>query len=240
MTLAISVENLVVARNGRRIIDNLSLSFPIATWTGVIGANGSGKTTLLKAIAGRLPVEAGRIISNDGQDISDRQARALSIGFAPDVTSLPGSLTGAEIISLMSEDHPAPLAAHLPLCKALGIDRLADLRINAMSSGMRQRIAIYLAFVQKSNLVILDEPFNWLDPVCTYDMKKALRSLVDEQGLCLITALHDMATLAVYCDEGVLLADGTVIKRMGDLGGRNSGGALADFEREMIAELRHK
>lgn len=85
---------------------------------------------------------------------------------------------------------------------------------------------------------ILDEPFNWLDPICAFDTKEALRALVAGHGLTLITALHEMNTLVHHCGSGLLLADGTVSWRLGP--GELAVGArdYAAFEAEMIARLR--
>ena len=86
-------------------------------------------------------------------------------------------------------------------------------------------------------LVILDEPFNWLDPLAAYDVRMALKSMVRD-GLTLVTALHDLATLVSACDEGALLAGGRVAMRL-DSAALTA--ALRDplgFERETIDRLR--
>ncbi|MFT6571096.1 MAG: ABC-type multidrug transport system ATPase subunit [Sphingomonas echinoides] len=92
---------------------------------------------------------------------------------------------------------------------ALGLAPLLDRWIGDCSAGMRQRIAIAAAFAGGHALVILDEPFNWLDPVAMFDLRETLRGMVDN-GLTLVTALHDLATLATACDAGLMLADGRV------------------------------
>jgi ABC-type multidrug transport system ATPase subunit len=92
---------------------------------------------------------------------------------------------------------------------AIEIDPLLHRWVGDCSAGMRQRAAIALAFAGGQSLVVLDEPFNWLDPVAAFDLRQALRTLVDG-GLTLLTALHDLGTLATACDEGMMLADGRV------------------------------
>ena len=78
-----------------------------------------------------------------------------------------------------------------------------------MSAGMRQRIAIAAAFAGGHQRVILDEPFNWLDPVATFDLRQALRQRVAD-GLTLMTAVHDLTMLAAACDTGLMLVNGRV------------------------------
>ena len=84
------------------------------------------------------------------------------------------------------------------LHEALGLAPLLDLWVGDCSAGMRQRIAIAAAFAGGHPLVILDEPFNWLNSVAIFDLREALRDMVDG-GLTLITALHDLGMLASAC-----------------------------------------
>ncbi len=82
----------------------------------------------------------------------------------------------------------------------------------------------------------MDEPFNWLDPVCAYDLKTALSGLV-AKGLTLITALHDLASWAMLCDHGILLTDGAVAADLSAaelIEGRRD---IVCFERDIIGKL---
>lgn len=102
---------------------------------------------------------------------------------------------------------------------------------------MRQRSAIALAFAKPVSLAILDEPFNWLDPVAAFDVRSALAGMVRD-GLTLITALHDLATLCGSCHAGMMMAEGkpTLILSRTELE-QGQGDARA-FEERMIAALR--
>lgn len=217
-------------------VDSVSLVFEPGRWTGVVGANGSGKTSLLRAVAGRLEPHGGSIFA-DGEDRSgDRGWRAAHIGFAPDIAALPPSLTGAELFSVVAPGRSC--AAHLSrLREALDFDRFADRRIGTLSAGMKQRLAIFLAFLNGSRAVILDEPFNWLDPVCAFDTKSALRELAQE-GLTLATALHETATLVGFCDSGLLLREGRVAQRLDRVSLEAGRRDYPAFEAEMIRRLR--
>ena len=209
MTPSFELESACVERGGTRVISNVSYGHSGPGWIGIIGANGSGKTTLLRGLAGRLPMAGGRILL-DGRDVTDdRAARAKAIGFAPDANMLPEDLSAAELFALAAF-RPGRQAAEAKLARlraALGIDRFLHRKLATLSAGTRQRVAIYSAFVNQPAIVILDEPFNWLDPLTAFDCKQALLGLV-EQGLMLLTALHDVSTLVGYCTRGLLLADG--------------------------------
>jgi ABC-type multidrug transport system ATPase subunit len=201
--------------------------------------NGSGKTTLLRALAGRLPVKAGRILIG-GEDVTaDRAARADRIGFAIDAALLPPDLSPREIYAVSARTRSAiDDPALVSLRQALDIESFLDRRCGALSAGMGQRVALLGAFLDLPAIVILDEPFNWLDPLTAFDVKNALRDLVAERGLTLLTALHDVTTLTAYCNRGLLLSAGRIAMEMEEASLR---AGLADpvaFEAAMVGRLR--
>jgi ABC-type cobalamin/Fe3+-siderophores transport system ATPase subunit len=184
------------------------------------------------ALAGRLTVQDGAIVI-DGEDLTEEEdQRARRIGFAPAPESLPGLLRGAELLELIGEARRADPKTPAGIHAALGVEHLGDRQIGEMSSGMRQRLAIFSAFIGAPKVVLLDEPFNWLDPVAAYDFKGALAQMVSE-GLSVVTALHDVGTLATRADSGMLLDDGAVLKVFDKETLARGAGDLAAFEREI-------
>ena len=237
--MEVEVRDLVVWRGGTRAVDRVGFAIGSGQWVGVVGANGSGKTSLLRALAGRVEIASGEIIV-DGEDrAADRFWRARAFGFAPEASALPQSLTGAELFAiLLPEGQGRDEAVLAPLRAALAFDAFLHRRIGALSAGMRQRLAIYAAFLSPAGLVILDEPFNWLDPVCAFDTRAALRSLVTEQKLTLVTALHETGTLLQHCSAGILLSDGRVSRRLSQADLEEGAQDYAAFEAGLIAALR--
>jgi ABC-2 type transport system ATP-binding protein len=208
MTLALT--NLTTVIKGRTILKDLNLTVEPG-WFGLLGVNGSGKTTLLKTLCARLDPSGGTIAWR-GRDLSaSAPERAQTFGFAPPVDTLPPTVTAGELIALMADlrgrDADQPRAIH----QALGLDGLRDKPIGAMSSGMKQRVSVFCAFLGAPELVLLDEPFNWLDPVAAYDLKREIRAWAD-QGNCVITALHDVGTFVTRCDAGVLIHSGEIVR----------------------------
>ena len=221
------------------MIRDVSLGHSGPGWIGLIGANGSGKTTLLRGVAGRLPVAGGRL-RLDGRDVTnDRAVRAKAIGFAPDANMLPDDLSPAELFALAAfrPDREAAEAKLSGLRAALGLDLFLHRKLATLSAGTRQRVAIYSAFVNQPAIVILDEPFNWLDPLTAFDCKQALLGLVG-QGLLLITALHDVSTLVGYCTRGLLLADGGLALAMEEAELAAGRSDPTGFEHRIVGHLR--
>lgn len=228
----LQVENLSIVLSGQTIVREVSFSLAPGSWFGLVGVNGSGKTTLLRALAGRLPVDDGDILIG-GEDLTDEEGkRAGLIGFAPAPESLPNLLRGGELLELLGDARHADPKAPAGVYESLGVGRLANRRIGEMSSGMRQRLAIFSAFIGSPRIVLLDEPFNWLDPVAAYDFKAALAALTAE-GLSVITALHDVGTLATRADAGMLLDNGAVLKVFDRQALTRGAADLTAFEREI-------
>lgn len=123
------------------------------------------------------------------------------------------SLRISELLEFAAGGIDVALANLGTVGDALGIAEIRDRWIADCSAGMRQRAAIAIGLAGGHATVILDEPFNWLDPVAAFDLRKAMRARVDG-GLTLITALHDLATLVHECDDGAMLCNGGVTLRL--------------------------
>jgi ABC-type multidrug transport system ATPase subunit len=236
MSDAIQAHGVTVRHRTVLAVDTVSLVVPKSTWFGVIGANGSGKTSLLRALCGRLPCEIESCLIDGREFRALPRERAQRLGFMVPAEALPGPLTCEQVFSLIEPDRDQWQTKIGAVWQAVGIDRLLGRRIATCSAGMRQRIAIGAGLLSGRGTVILDEPFNWLDPVAALDLRTALRTQV-KSGLTLITALHDMITLSA-CDSGILLGKGKVVKTLcpADItAGRTSPFA---FEQDLIEELR--
>jgi len=236
LTDAVQAHGVTVRHGSILAVDHVSLVVPRSTWFGIIGANGSGKTSLLRALCGRLPCQMESCLIDGAQLRALPRDRAERLGFMVPAEALPGPLTCEQVFRLVEPDRDRWRTRIGPVWDALGIDRMLGRRIATCSAGMRQRIAIAAALLSGRGAVILDEPFNWLDPVAALDLRAALRMHVDS-GATLITALHDMITLSA-CDSGILLGKGKVVKTLAPAdiaAGRTSPFA---FERSLIDELR--
>lgn len=167
----------------------------------------------------------------------DRSARAKAIGFAPPIEHLPSLLSIRTLLDLAGGCVETQQLRNEELWAALGIAALLDRTIGQASSGMRQRASIALAFATNAPIVILDEPFNWLDPVAAFDTRAALAMKITS-GTTLITALHDLTTLCGFCDGGIMLADGRATLQLERAEHREGERDTRKFEQSMIAALR--
>ncbi|ESQ86043.1 hypothetical protein AEAC466_02325 [Asticcacaulis sp. AC466] len=210
MTTRLEVLGLKLDLKKRPILKDLSFAIHPG-WFGILGINGSGKTTLLKALCARLPISEGTIKYNDQDVTGNLSERAKTFSFAPDIHSLPPTLTAKELILLLADLRKVSPFEPSTIYTILGLSRIGDTLIGSMSSGMRQRVSLYCAFLGTPDVVLLDEPFNWLDPVAAYDLKRELRAYADASR-CVLTALHDVETFVTRCDQGILIHQGKILR----------------------------
>lgn len=237
MSGVLQAAGLAVDLGGRRVLEGVDLDLPAPVLFGLLGANGSGKTTLLRALAGRLSPAAGAI-RLAGRDVTtDAAARVAGMGYAAPAVRLPPRLRGGDVLDLLAAARDADPQAPASVYAALGVHALRGVRVEAMSSGMRQRLAVFAAFLGAPAVVLLDEPFNWLDPLAAYDLKEAVAHEV-AGGVCVVAALHDVATFVGRCDAGLLLDGGRVVQSYAGADLARLRGDVGGFEREVYARLR--
>lgn len=214
-----------LAGAGRRFgavtaLQPLHLDVAAGASVALIGHNGSGKSTLLQLVAGHLRPSDGRV-EVEGHDLAtaagrQHARRRVAVGgatgaFYPD-------LTVAEHLELVAIAHEVPDAAERvdAMLVQQGLDARRDALPSQLSTGMRQKLDLVLAFLRPAGLLLLDEPDRGLDPAA----RGALWTEVAtrrEAGVTLLLTSHHPVELAHLVDEVLLLEFGQVLER-GPLG----------------------
>lgn len=197
----------------KQVLHDLTFDLEKGKVTALIGENGAGKTTIMKTILG-ISKFSGSIDLN-GHAITPSNHKALdSVGALIEYPGLYGYLTGREQLSLFASD-PNREEKVDAILKEMEMTSYADQRMSGYSLGMRQKMGIALALVNRPSLVILDEPMNGLDPKAN----KELRDLIlreQAQGISflisshILTELQKIADNVVIIDKGKLIAAGTM------------------------------
>jgi ABC-2 type transport system ATP-binding protein len=190
--------------------------------TGLLGPNGAGKTTLLHLLAGLLAPSAGTVRVAGNPTFGDPSIYRL-VGLVPEREAVPGYLTGREFVRLNAElqglSDPGQAAV-----RAIGTVELADVADRAIatySKGMRQRIKLASALVHEPQVLLLDEPFNGLDPRQRLHMMDLLRRMAAE-GRAILFSSHILeeverlaeAVLVVYAGRLAASGDFRSIRRL--------------------------
>jgi iron complex transport system ATP-binding protein len=210
----------VTVRYGDRVAaDSVSLTLAPGHWTCLIGPNGAGKSSMLRAITGLVPCEGTVSISGDPVAALTPRARAAKVAFVPQTPEMPGDMTGFEYVLLGRTPYIAYFgidSAHDRRVVAEAIDRLdlhdmAHRALGALSGGERQRLVIARALVQQAPLLVLDEPTSALDIGHQAQALELVDRLRHEEGLGVLSAMHDLTLAGMYADRLVLLRGGRVV-----------------------------
>ncbi len=203
----------LAARVGDFRLENVSLEVPAGGYGLVIGPSGSGKTTLLEAVAGHLPLAAGRV-GLHGDDVTDLPPERRGVGFVYQRYHLFPHLSVAGNIGYGLARGPLSPAARQArvreLAELLGIDALLDRGIGSLSGGETQRVALARALAPRPSILLLDEPFSAVDPATRHTLRRELRALHARERVTILQVTHDFDEALRLGDVVAVLAEGRV------------------------------
>ncbi|MDO5728265.1 MAG: ABC transporter ATP-binding protein [Actinomycetaceae bacterium] len=208
------MHNLVKVFGNTIAVANLSLSIPHGSFYGVVGPNGAGKTTTLLMATGMLAPDRGTA-TVDGIDIwrNPREAKK-KLGVMPDGFRLFDRLPGAALISYMGmirglEKEVAQERAH-QLMNALGLAEAGKKLVADYSQGMTKKVALACSLVHGPRVLVLDEPFEAVDPISAAGIREILQSFVSGGGTVILSS-HVMETVQKLCSHVAVIDHGRVL-----------------------------
>ena len=214
LSLAPSLPSLeaqaVVKRFGRVIaVDRVDLSIRPGETVVLWGPNGAGKTTLLRCVLGVVPCDG--TITVCGHDVRrDGKAARRLMGYVPQEIRLPGHQTVSETVTFVARlRRVSPVAALAGLGRG-GLEGLAEQRVQTLSGGMKQRLALALALISDPPVLLLDEPTSNLDLAARRELMEQLEQL-NAQGKTLVVCSHHAAEVWRIADRVVVLEHGRVV-----------------------------
>ncbi|MEU8132393.1 ABC transporter ATP-binding protein [Streptodolium elevatio] len=212
----VDVAALDVTRERRRILHGIDAHVGTGGWLAVIGPNGAGKSTLLKAVAGLLPYSGD--VRVDGVRLRDLPPRELArtIAYTPQNPVVPPQMSVREYVLLGRTPHLGYLAVPGRRDRAVAdgvIERLdladfAHREVGRLSGGERQRVVLARALTQQTPVLLLDEPTTALDLGHQQQVLELVDLLRRDDGLTVITTLHDLGLAAQYAERMLLLVEG--------------------------------
>jgi Cu-processing system ATP-binding protein len=198
-------------------LNGIDLKVSTGEVIGLLGHNGAGKTTTMKLLLGLLRANAGQVKVFGGDPSSHQHANKIrgNIGYLPENLSFYPQLTGAETLSYFARLKGAGEVEQKQLMDDVGLSYAAHRKLKTYSKGMRQRLGLAQALLNKPGLLILDEPTVGLDPVATRDLYLKIDAL-KQQGTTVILCSHILAGIEEHIDRVVILTNGRVLAN-GDL-----------------------
>ena len=197
-------------------VDALNLSVPAAGVYGFLGPNGAGKTTAIRMLLGLIQPNAGEVWLFGQPLLTNRYSLMRRVGALVETPSLYPHLTGRENLEVTRRLLGAPGKLIDLALETVRLTKDANRRVREYSLGMRQRIGLALALLNKPDLLILDEPTNGLDPAGIHEMRDLIRHLPRESGMTVFLSSHllseveQIASHIGIIHEGRLLFQGTL------------------------------
>jgi ABC-2 type transport system ATP-binding protein len=219
----LQADQLRVKRGGKEVLAGVSFAVARGEVYGLLGGNGAGKSTTLATFLGFLPAASGRVLVN-GKDVgTDLLAARRAIAYLPEAAALYEHLDARENLRYflqLADVHcrEADIAAALDRV-SLGADA-RGLRLRGYSKGMRQKVAIALAILRDTGILLLDEPTSGLDPTAIDEFHDLVRGLADA-GKAILMVTHDVYGACQLANRIGLLRRGHLVDEFAaPIGGR--------------------
>jgi ABC-2 type transport system ATP-binding protein len=171
--------------------------------TGLLGPNGAGKSTLITMMAGFLPPSVGRV-TLDGVPVWRNESAYKYIGLVPETEAVYDTLTGTQFVRANADLQglPTPGEASAAAIATVAMEDAAHRRISTYSKGMKQRIKMAAALVHEPSVLLLDEPFNGMDPRQRLHLMELLRKMGSEGRTVLFSShiLEEVQQVATHIE----------------------------------------
>jgi ABC-2 type transport system ATP-binding protein len=207
----LSIQGLKKRFGNKEVLRGLDLSIPENSIYGFVGRNGAGKTTAMKAILGLLRADEGEILVAGEKVVFGQTATNRHIGYLPDVPEFYPFMTPREYLRLCGESLNMKSGDIRERSEEmLSLVGLADEthRIRGFSRGMKQRLGIAQALLDRPKLLICDEPTSALDPIGRKEILDILLSVKDQTTVLFST--HILSDVERICTDVALLNEGTI------------------------------
>lgn len=212
MEKILECKNLHKKFGKKEILKGVSFTIAEGDILAFIGPNGSGKTTTIKLILGLQKINAGEVIIN-GYDIKKDFENAINkVGAIVENPDFYMYLTGYQNLRLIANCYESITGEDInKIVKYVGLEKRINDKVSKYSLGMRQRLGIARALLNKPNILILDEPTNGLDPEGIKDLRNLLKKLAKE-GMGILISSHNLAELESFCNKVLIIDNGTIIE----------------------------
>ena len=212
MTPVLLAQDLVVDFGAVRAVGGFDLSVAAGASVALVGRNGAGKSTTMRVLAGVLPPSSGRVQVTGIDAAEDPAAVRAAVGYCPDVGGLIPRATPWEHLQLAARlrgmRHWRDRAADL--LERFDLQDAADRVTSGFSHGMSRRLSVVLAAFHEPRLLLLDEPFDGVDPLGV-DATLGVVRQAREGGAAVLVSTHLLGLAVQACQEAVVLKGGRVV-----------------------------
>lgn len=213
MQKILECQNLCKSFGKKQILKNVSFEIDEKDILAFIGPNGSGKTTTIKLILGLQNIDSGSVKIN-GYDVEKDFVKSIErVGAIVENPDTYMYLSGWQNLKLVANLYKGVTDDDLKtIVKTVGLENRIHDKVSKYSLGMRQRLGIARALINKPNLLVLDEPTNGLDPEGIKDLRILLKRLAKE-GMGILISSHNLAELESFCNKVLIIDNGVILEK---------------------------
>lgn len=209
----LEIRHLGVTIGGKAILDDVSLTVEDGETVAVLGPSGSGKSTLLRAIAGLVPASSGEILW-DGASLAGTPTHRRDFGLMFQGYALFPHMTVADNVAfgLRMKHDPNPAEAVDEALSWVGLAGFGERKVDSLSGGEQQRVALARTLAPRPRLVMLDEPLGALDRNLRQRLVEETRQILDERDVTALVVTHDRDEAEAMSDRMALMREGTIVQ----------------------------
>jgi ABC-type multidrug transport system, ATPase component len=195
-------------------VDGVDLDVETGSIFGIVGPNGAGKTTTLSMVTGLLRPDAGTVTVHGANVWHDPATAKRQMGVLPDRLRLFDRLTGNQLLyyaGVLRGLPPATVRARMTqLAAAFGLEDALSRLVTDYSAGMTKKLSLAAALIHSPRLLVLDEPFESVDPVSAANVTEILQRYVAAGGTVVLSS-HSMDLIQRICDAVAIIVSGKVL-----------------------------
>lgn len=211
---AIDAQDVVKLYGNNLALDHLYLQIPAGSFFGLVGPNGAGKSTFLSIATGLLEPDRGTVFINGISMWDEPVAAKGALGVLPDGMHMFDRLSGIEHLTFVAQlrglDKQSAIQRSRSLLQTFELPLDKKKTISEYSTGMRKKIGLALALLTSPRLVVLDEPFEAVDPVSANTLQQVLKEYVKRGGTVVLSS-HVMATVESLCTHVAVINQGRIL-----------------------------
>ena len=196
----LQIQHISKKYHDRSVLNDINIDIDYGTIVGLLGNNGAGKTTLLRLISALQIPSTGMIQIQDG----------IRIGSLIETPAFYPTMSASKNLDYHVHIAKAPYFSSSELLYLVGLPNTHQ-TVSTFSLGMRKRLGLAIALIEKPDLLILDEPFNGLDPLGIRSLQETITDLNHTFHTTIIISSHDLHHLEKITSDYIFLQNGTVI-----------------------------
>lgn len=197
---------------GKAIVDKLSFEIRKGEIVGLLGPNGAGKTTTIRMMTGLIRMSEGDVVVQ-GHSIKNDFKKAIEhIGAIIENPEFYPYMTGLDNLKQYLRMTDNIEASRIDeVVQLVGLQEAMNKKVKAYSLGMRQRLGIAQALLNRPKLLILDEPTNGLDPAGIREMRDYMRTIAEVEGISILISSHLLTEIEQICNRAIVIQNGKLV-----------------------------